>query len=131
YNFAYVRDLLLQMRSLCCSHDVDVPDFRDVSGMTAAEFRSLGMTLANQLPTESLTALLPDNWAANNPQQVLVHRIEESCRAVDRRRDKRESRRRIATTPAGTETAASPPDPSNTGPPKSNAAGPAATPREP
>ncbi|MFM8728208.1 MAG: hypothetical protein ACKON9_24140, partial [Planctomycetaceae bacterium] len=48
YNFAYVRDLLLQMRSLCCSHDVDVPDFRDVSGMTAAEFRSLGMTLANQ-----------------------------------------------------------------------------------
>jgi hypothetical protein len=25
--FAYVRDLLLQMRSLCCVHDVEVPDF--------------------------------------------------------------------------------------------------------
>gem|GEM_PF-3023333 len=129
--FACVRDLLLQMKSLCCTHDVDVPDFRDVSGMTAAEFRTLGMTLASQLPTESLTALLLDNWATNNPQHVLVHRIEESRRAANRKRDKRESRRRLATTPAGTVTAASPPDPSNTGPPKPDAAGPDANSRAP
>ena len=120
--FAYVRDLLLQMRSLCCAHDVEVPDFRDISGMTAVEFRALGTMLAGQLPTESLTALLPDNWAKNNPQHVLVHRVQESRQAANRRRDKRESRRRLATTPAGTATAASPPDPSNTGPPKSDAA---------
>jgi transposase len=129
--FAYVRDLLLQMRSLCCSHNVDVPDFRDVSGMTAAEFRALGTTLASQLPTESLTALLPDNWAKNNPQHVLVHRVEESRRAANRRRDRRESRRRLAITPAGTATTASPPDPSNTGPPKSDGAKPDATSRGP
>jgi hypothetical protein len=72
---------------------------------------------------------LPDNWAKNNPQHVLVHRIEESRRAANRRRDQRESRRRLAITPAGTATAASPPDPSNTGPPKSDAAKPDATSR--
>jgi hypothetical protein len=87
--------------------------------------------LAGQLPTESLTALLPDNWAKNNPQHVLVHRVQESRQAANRRRDKRESRRRLATTPAGTATAASPPDPSNTGPPKSDAARHDATSRGP
>ncbi len=56
---------------------------------------------------------LPDNREKNNPQHVLVHRVEESPRAANRRRDNRESRRRLAITPAGTATAASPPDPCN------------------
>jgi hypothetical protein len=80
---------------------------------------------------ERRTWPLPDNWAKNNPQHVLVHRVEESRRAANRRRDSRESRRRLAITPAGTATAASPPDPSNTGPPKSDAAKPDATSRGP
>ena len=74
---------------------------------------------------------LPDNWAKNNPQHVLVHRVEESRQAANRRRDRRESRRRLAITPAGTATTASPPDPSNTGPPKSDGAKPDATSRGP
>jgi hypothetical protein len=63
------------------------------------------------------------------PGAVLIH--DESRQAANPRHDKRESRRRLATTPAGTATAASPPDPSNTGPPKSDAAGPNATSRGP
>ena len=52
----------------------------------------------------------------------------KQCRQAARSRgDKRESHRCLATTPAGTATAASPPDPSNMGPPKSDAASPDAT----
>ena len=129
--FAYVRDLILQMRSLCCLHDVEVPDFRDISSLTATEFRALGTKLAGQLPSESLTTLLPDNWAKSNPQHVLVHRIDESRRAANRKRAKRESRRRLATPPAGTTTPPAPPDSPQTAPSKSDAAKPDATSRAP
>ena len=129
--FAYVRDLLLQMRSLCCVHDVEVPDFRETSKLTATEFRALGTKLASQLPSESLTALLPDNWVKNNSQHVLVHRVEESRRVANRKRDKRERRRRLATPSAGTKAPPASPAPLKTGPSKSDAAKPDSTSRGP
>ena len=36
------------------------------------------MALARQLLEESMTTLLPDRWAAANPDHVLVHRINEA-----------------------------------------------------
>ena len=91
--FAYVRDLLVQMSSLCAACGVDVPDFTDASILTGKEFRELGMSLANQLPGEALTAMLPDHWAAAHPKQVLVHRIEEARQVANRKRDDRQKRR--------------------------------------
>lgn len=91
--FAYVRDLLVKMSSLCAACGVDVPDFTDASNLTGTEFHALGMSLANQLPEEALTALLPDQWAAANPKQVLVHRIEEARQVANRKRDDRQKRR--------------------------------------
>jgi hypothetical protein len=129
--FAYVRDLLLQMRSLCCLHDVEVPDFRETSKLTATEFRALGTKLASQLPSTSLTALLPDNWVKNNSQHVLVHRVEESRRVANRKRDQRERRRRLASPSAGTKTPPASSAPPKTGPTKSDAAKPDATSRGP
>ena len=91
--FAYVRDLLVQMSSLCAACGVDIPDFTDASELTGAEFRALGMSLASQLPEDALTALLPDHWAAANPKHVLVHRIEEARQVANRKRDNRQKRR--------------------------------------
>jgi len=91
--FAYVRDLLMRMSSLCAECGVDIPDFTDASNLTGTEFRELGMSLASQLPEEDLTAMLPDQWAAAHPQQVLVHRIEEARQVANRKRDDREKRR--------------------------------------
>ena len=91
--FAYVRDLLVKMSSLCAECGVDVPDFTDASNLTGTEFRELGKSLANQLPEEALTAMLPDHWAAANPKQVLVHRIEEARQVANRKRDDRQKRR--------------------------------------
>ena len=91
--FAYVRDLLVQMSSLCAACEVDVPDFTDASILTGTEFRELGMSLANQLPCEAMTAMLPDHWAAAHPKQVLVHRIEEARQVANRKRDDRQKRR--------------------------------------
>ena len=51
------------------------------------------MSLASQLPEEALTAMLPDQWAAANPKQVLVHRIEEARQVANRKRDDRQKRR--------------------------------------
>ena len=53
---------IVTMSSLCAACEVDVPDFTDASDLTGTEFRELGMSLANQLPSEALTALLPDHW---------------------------------------------------------------------
>ena len=94
--FAYVRDLLVKMSSLCAACGVDIPDFTDASELTGPEFRALGMSLASQLPEEALTALLPDQWAAANPKQVLVHRIEEARQVANRKRDDRQKRREKA-----------------------------------
>ena len=91
--FAYVRDLLVQMSSLCAACGGDVPDFTDASNLTGPEFRELGMSLANQLPDEAMTAMLPDHWAAAHPKQVLVHRIEEARQVANRKRDDRQKRR--------------------------------------
>ncbi len=91
--FAYMRDLLMRMSSLCGECGVDVPDFTEVSDLTGPAFRELGMSLANQLPAEALTAMLPDQWAAANPKQVLVHRIEEARQVANRKRDDRQKRR--------------------------------------
>lgn len=91
--FSYVRDLLMKMSSLCGECGVVIPDFTDASDLTGIEFRELGMSLANQLPEESLTAMLPDQWAAANPKQVLAHRIEEARQVANRKRDDREKRR--------------------------------------
>ena len=63
-NDAYARDRLLEM---CVACGVDVPDFSDVSNLSAIEFRQLGMSLAAQLPEESLTEMLPEHWAAAHP----------------------------------------------------------------
>jgi transposase len=93
--FAYVRDLLMRMSSLCAECGVDIPDFTEASNLTGTEFRELGMSLASQLPEESLTALLPDHWAAANPKQVLVHRIEEARQVANRKRDDRQKRREV------------------------------------
>ena len=91
--FAYVRDLLVKMSSLCAEYGVDVPDFTEASKLTATEFRELGMSLASQLPGDALAAMLPDRWAADHPKQVLVHRIEEARRVANRKRDDRQKRR--------------------------------------
>ena len=63
------------------------------SELTGTEFRELGMSLANQLPSEALAAMLPDHWAAAHPKQVLVHRIEEARQVANRKRDDRQKRR--------------------------------------
>ena len=91
--FAYVRDLLLEMSAMCAACGVEVPDFSDVSDLSAIEFRQLGISLADQLPEESLTALLPDHWAVAHPKQVLVHRIDEARQVANRKRDDRQKRR--------------------------------------
>ena len=91
--FAYVRDLVVTMSSLCAARGVDVPDFTEASKLTATEFRELGMSLANQLPGEAMTAMLPDHWAAAHPKQVLVHRIDEARQVANRKRDDRQKRR--------------------------------------
>jgi transposase len=96
--FAYVRDLLVQMSSLCADCGVHIPDFTEASKLTGTEFRELGMSLANQLPCDALTAMLPDHWAAAHPKLVLVHRIEEARQVANRKRDDRQKRReKIAT----------------------------------
>jgi len=100
--FSYVRDLLLKMSSLCGDCGVIIPDFTEVSELTGPEFRELGMSLARQLPEERLTAMLPDHWAAANPKQVLVHRIEEARQVANRKRDNREKRRAAAAKPSAT-----------------------------
>ena len=71
-------------------------DFTEASSLSAMEFRELGMSLADQLPAEALTAMLPDHWAAANPKHVLVHRIEEARQVANRKRDRREKRREVA-----------------------------------
>jgi hypothetical protein len=129
--FAYVRDLLLQMRSLFCSHDVEVPDFREISNLTSVEFRNLGTSLVKQLPAESLTALLPDNWAKNNPQHLLVHRIEESRRVASRKREQRDGRRRSSKKSKGSQSTPPPPGPAMNEPSVTDAVRPDATPRAP
>ncbi len=91
--FAYVRDLLLKMSSLCDECGVDLPDFTEASTLTGPELRERGVSLAGQLPEESLTALLPDRWASANPDHVLVHRIEEARQLANRKRDDRQKRR--------------------------------------
>ena len=91
--FAYVRDLLLKMSSLCAECGVDTPDFTEASTLSGTELRELGISLARQLPEESLTSLLPDRWAAANPAHVLVHRIEETRQLANRKRDDRQKRR--------------------------------------
>ena len=101
--FAYVRDLLVQTSSLCAACGVDVPDFTDASILTGTEFRELGMSLANQLPGDALSAMLPDHWAATHPKLVLVHRIEEARQVANRKRDDRQKRReKIAAAPVRT-----------------------------
>ena len=91
--FAYVRDLLMRMSALCAESGVGVPDLAETSSLSAAEFRQLGMSMAGQLPEESLTAMLPDQWAAAHPGQVLVHRIDEARQLANRKRDDRQKRR--------------------------------------
>jgi hypothetical protein len=51
------------------------------------------MSLASQLPEEALSGMLPDQWAAANPNKVLVHRIEEARQVANRKRDDRQKRR--------------------------------------
>ena len=70
-----------------------MPDFTEVSNLTGPEFRELGMSLANQLPCDAFTAMLPDHWAAAHPKQVLVHRIEEARQVANRKRDDCQKRR--------------------------------------
>ena len=70
-----------------------MPDFTEASDLTGTEFRELGMSLANQLPGEAMTAMLPDRWAAAHPKHVLVHRIEEARQVANRKRDDRQKRR--------------------------------------
>ncbi len=98
--FAYVRDLLLKLSSLCAECGVDTPDFTEASKLSGPEFRELGMSLARQLPEESLTALRPDRWAAANPADVLVYRMEEARQLANRKRDDRQkSRNKTAAAP--------------------------------
>ena len=94
--FAYVRDLLVKMSSVCADRGVDIMDFTEASSLSAVEFRDLGMSLASQLPVEALTAMLPDHWAAAHPKQVLVHRIEEARQVANRKRDRREKHREVS-----------------------------------
>ena len=91
--FAYVRDLLLKMSSLCADSGVDVPDFTEAADLSSKEFRELGMSLASQLSGEAMTSMLPDHWATAHPEHVLVHRIEEARQVANRKRDRRETRR--------------------------------------
>ncbi len=60
-NDRTVRDLLVTMSSLCAACGVDVPDFTAASDLTGTEFRELGMSPANRLPGEAMTAMLPDH----------------------------------------------------------------------
>ncbi len=92
-NDRTVRDLVVTMSSLCAACGVDVPDCTAASDLTGTEFRKLGMSLANQLPGEAMTAMLPDHWAAAHPKQVLVHRIEEARQVANRKLDDRQKRR--------------------------------------
>ena len=84
----------MTMSSLCGECGVAIPDLTDASDLSGTEFRELGMSLANQLPEEALTAMLPDQWAAVNAKQVLVHRIEEARQVANRKRDDRQKRRK-------------------------------------
>lgn len=93
--FAYVRDLLMTMSSVCAECGVEIPDFTDASGLSPNEFRKLGLSLASNLPEAALTAMLPDRWAATHPKHVLVHRIEEARQVANRKRDRREKRREV------------------------------------
>jgi transposase len=43
-----------------------------------------------------LESLLPDRWAANHPEHVLQHRIDESRRKAARKKDARQRRRAMA-----------------------------------
>ena len=90
--FAYVRDLLLRMSALYADSGMEVPDFTQVP---SAEFRGLGISLAREMASEALTAMLPDHWATAHPEHVLVHRIAEARQVADRKRDRREQRRGI------------------------------------
>jgi transposase len=44
----------------------------------------------------NLEPLLPDRWAANHPEHVLQHRLDESRRKATRKREARQRRRAIA-----------------------------------
>jgi transposase len=57
-----------------------------------AYVRDVILQLAVDVSPESLTALLPDHWAAAHPEHVLSHRVEES-REKARRRDERRAMR--------------------------------------
>jgi transposase len=41
----------------------------------------------------ALEALLPDRWAANHPEHILTHRLEESRRKASRQKEARKARR--------------------------------------
>jgi transposase len=43
-----------------------------------------------------LESLLPDRWAANHPEHVMQHRLDESRRKATRQKEKRQRRRAIA-----------------------------------
>ena len=43
-----------------------------------------------------LEPLLPDRWAANHPEHVLQHRLDESRRKASRKKEARQRRRAIA-----------------------------------
>ncbi|MFM8478817.1 MAG: IS66 family insertion sequence element accessory protein TnpA, partial [Planctomycetaceae bacterium] len=64
-------------------------------------------------------------------RHVLVHRVEESRRAANCKRDQRECRRRLASPSAGAKTPPASSAPAKTGPSKSDAAKPDATSRGP
>ena len=91
--YAYVRDLLMQMTWLLAHHDVEVLELEETNGLSADEFRAYSRTLADKLPEDSLTPLLPDHWAQAHPQHVLQHRIDEARRLANRKRDDRTRRR--------------------------------------
>ena len=42
-----------------------------------------------------LEPLLPDRWAANHPEHILQHRLDESRRKAARKRESRQRRRAI------------------------------------
>jgi hypothetical protein len=52
------------------------------------------------LPTDAaaIGELLPDRWAQTNPENVLIPGIEESCQAVEHRRQRRAGRHLLAST---------------------------------
>jgi hypothetical protein len=43
-----------------------------------------------------LESLLPDRWAANHPEHVLQHRLDESRRKASRQQATRQTRRALA-----------------------------------